>query len=106
MLYTRPQLVLLLAVLAAAGTGLAVGRWRADHSELVERLEQLDRTPAVADGETNGAIASPSATSARESAAPARERRRGPASTARPGPAAQLTAAPPPTPPPRPRDLH
>src|SRR5437867_4202321 len=68
MLYTRPQLVLLLAVLTAAGAGLAVGHWRAHHPELVERLEQLDRTPAVAAGQPGGAIASPSAASGRESA--------------------------------------
>jgi competence ComEA-like helix-hairpin-helix protein len=42
-LYTRPQLSLLLALLAAAGVGLAVGRWRATHLDAVERLETLDR---------------------------------------------------------------
>ena len=93
MLYTRPQLVLLLAVLTAAGAGLAVGHWRAHHPELVERLEQLDRTPG-ADGQPGGAIASPSAASGRESAAPIRERPRAPSSTERRGRPPKLTAPP------------
>ena len=41
--YTRPQLVLLLWLLAAAGVGLGVVHWRAAHPELVERLERIDR---------------------------------------------------------------
>src|SRR6266566_3474019 len=106
MLYTRPQLVLLLAVLTAAGAGLAVGHWRAHHPELVERLEQLDRTPAVADGQPGGAIASPSAASGRESAAPIRERPRAPSSTERRGRPATLTAPPVEAPSPGPLDLN
>src|SRR2546422_5211771 len=106
MLYTRPQLVLLLAVLTAAGAGLAVGHWRAHHPELVERLEQLDRTPAVADGQPGGAIASPSAASGRESAAPIRERPRAPSSTERRGRPAKLTAPPVEAPSPGPLDLN
>jgi len=106
MLYTRPQLVLLLAVLTAAGAGLAVGHWRAHHPELVERLEQLDRTPAVADGQPGGAIASPSAASGRESAAPIRERPRGPSSTERRGRPAKLTAPAVEAPSPGPLDLN
>src|SRR2546425_11348185 len=106
MLYTRPQLVLLLAVLTAAGAGLAVGHWRAHHPELVERLEQLDRTPAVADGPPGGAIASPSAASGREAAAPIRERPPAPSSTERRGRPAQPTAPPLGAPPPGPPALH
>jgi len=106
MLYTRPQLVLLLAVLTAAGAGLAVGHWRAHHPELVERLEQLDRTPAVADGQPGGAIASPSVASGRESAAPIRERPRAPSSTERRGRPAKLTAPPVEAPSPGPLDLN
>lgn len=45
-LYTRHQLILLLAVLAAAATGLGVRQWRAAFPELAERLETLDRVPA------------------------------------------------------------
>jgi len=44
--YSRPQLTLLLVLIATAGAGLAVGHWRRAHPELVERLEQLDRAPA------------------------------------------------------------
>ena len=46
-LYTRPQLVLLLSLLAAAGVGLGVVHWRAAHPELVERLEGIDREIAA-----------------------------------------------------------
>jgi competence protein ComEA len=42
-LYTRSQLLLLLALLAAAGVGLGVKHWRAAHPALADRLEQLDR---------------------------------------------------------------
>jgi len=45
-LYSRPQLTLLLVLIATAGTGLAVGHWRRAHPELAEHLEQLDRAPA------------------------------------------------------------
>jgi competence protein ComEA len=48
-LYTRSQLVLLLALLAASGVGLGVRHWRATHPELVNRLESLDREIALAD---------------------------------------------------------
>lgn len=41
--YTRRQLVLLLALVTAAGAGLALREWRARHPALVERLEALDR---------------------------------------------------------------
>ena len=47
-LYTRPQLALVLALVAAAGIGLAVGRWRAAHPDAVERLETFDRDRAPA----------------------------------------------------------
>jgi competence ComEA-like helix-hairpin-helix protein len=44
-LYTRHQLILLLAVLAAGAVGLGVRQWRASFPELAERLETLDRAP-------------------------------------------------------------
>jgi competence ComEA-like helix-hairpin-helix protein len=99
MLYTRPQLILLLLVVAAAGAGLAVGHWRARHPELVERLEQLDRTPAVTDGQSTGAIASPPT-------AAAREHRRVPSSTEPRSRPAKLTAPPAETTAPDPLDLN
>src|SRR5215468_6526083 len=99
MLYTRPQLILLLIVVAAAGAGLAVGHWRAGHPELAERLEQLDRASAVTDGQASGTIASPSA-------APARERRRVPSSSEPRSRPAKLTAPPAEAPPPGPLDLN
>jgi competence ComEA-like helix-hairpin-helix protein len=99
MLYTRPQLILLLLVVAAAGGGLAVGHWRARHPELVERLEQLDRTPAVTDGQATGAIASPPT-------AAAREHRRVPSSTEPRSRPAKLTAPPAETTAPEPLDLN
>ncbi|MGH7313159.1 MAG: ComEA family DNA-binding protein [Candidatus Rokuibacteriota bacterium] len=46
-LYTGRQLLLLLALLAAAAVGLGVREWRAAHPELAERLEHVDRQPAV-----------------------------------------------------------
>ena len=46
-LYTRPQLLLLLSLLAAAGVGLGVMHWRAAHPEIVERLERIDREIAA-----------------------------------------------------------
>jgi competence protein ComEA len=47
--YTRQQLMLLLALLGAAGVGLGVTHWRAAHPQLVERLEGLDREIAASD---------------------------------------------------------
>jgi len=106
MLYTRPQLILLLIVVAAAGAGLAVGHWRARHPELAEQLERLDRTtsvtdhaPAVTDGQASGTIASPSA-------GPARERRRVPSSSEPRSRPAKLTAPPAEATPPGPLDLN
>ena len=49
MLYTRPQLVVILLVVLTAGIGLGVGHWRRGHPEIVERLERLDRADAPAD---------------------------------------------------------
>src|SRR5437667_1874991 len=49
MLYTRPQLVVLLLVVTIAGIGLGVGHWRRTHPELTERLERFDRASAPAD---------------------------------------------------------
>ena len=42
-LYTRPQVLVLVAVLATAGVGLAVGQWRRAYPELSERLERIER---------------------------------------------------------------
>jgi hypothetical protein len=44
-LYTRHQLLLILLLAGAAGTGLAVDHWRRARPELVEQLEGLDRGP-------------------------------------------------------------
>lgn len=44
-LYTRHQLMLLVLLVCAAALGLAVGHWRRDHPDLVERLERVDRHP-------------------------------------------------------------
>lgn len=41
-LYTRHQLLLLLALLGAGGIGLAIRHWRAAHPEVVTRLERFD----------------------------------------------------------------
>ena len=49
MLYNRPQLIVLLLVVMTAGIGLGVGHWRRAHPELTERLEHMDRAPALAD---------------------------------------------------------
>jgi competence ComEA-like helix-hairpin-helix protein len=43
MLYTRPQLAVLLVVVLVAGIGLGVGRWRSAYPEIAERLERFDR---------------------------------------------------------------
>jgi competence ComEA-like helix-hairpin-helix protein len=43
-LYTRPQLGILLVVVAVAGVGLGVGHWRRAHPELAARLESFDWT--------------------------------------------------------------
>jgi competence ComEA-like helix-hairpin-helix protein len=45
-LYTRRQLVVLLILLTIAGIGLAVGHWRRVRPDVMDQLEQLDRTPA------------------------------------------------------------
>lgn len=45
--YTRRQLVVLLLLVAAAGVGLAVQRWRAAYPALAERLERFDHAPAL-----------------------------------------------------------
>jgi competence ComEA-like helix-hairpin-helix protein len=42
-IYRRRQLAVLLLVLAAAGVGLAVQRWRHAHAALADRLERFDR---------------------------------------------------------------
>lgn len=45
--YTRRQLVLLLALLAAGAVGLGVRQWRSAFPELAGQLERLDRHPGV-----------------------------------------------------------
>jgi hypothetical protein len=45
-LYTRRQLLVLLLILAGAGSGLAIGQWRRHNPDLVAHMEQLDRAPA------------------------------------------------------------
>ncbi len=47
-LYSRHQLALLLTLLGAAGAGLAIGQWKGRYPEVVERIEQFDRSPAPA----------------------------------------------------------
>jgi hypothetical protein len=42
-LYTRHQLLLVLLLVGAAGTGLAVDHWRRARPDLADRLEALDR---------------------------------------------------------------
>ena len=44
MLYTRPQLIVLIVVVLIAGIGLGVGQWRRAYPEIAARLERLDRT--------------------------------------------------------------
>ena len=46
--YSRHQLLVLLALVATFGGGLAVDRWRRAHPEVVERLERFDREAAAA----------------------------------------------------------
>lgn len=43
--YTRPQLLLILLLVGAVGTGLGVDHWRRARPALAERLEGLDRGP-------------------------------------------------------------
>ena len=47
-LYTRRQLTLLLVIVLIAGAGIGIDRWRRTHPEQAERLEALDRAPAMA----------------------------------------------------------
>lgn len=58
-LYTRQQLTLLLLLVGAAGLGLAVVHWRAAHPEVVERLEQVERTLAPGEEPTGPRVAEP-----------------------------------------------
>jgi competence protein ComEA len=44
-LYTRHQLALLLALVAAAGAGIGIDHWRRAHPDVAEGLELLDRAP-------------------------------------------------------------
>ena len=43
MLYTRPQLIVLLVVVLVAGFGLGVGQWRRAYPGIAARLERIDR---------------------------------------------------------------
>ena len=60
-LYTRPQLAVLIAVVAVAGVGLAAGHWRRLHPELTELLEAFDRAsgPGNEVGRTSLAVPAP-----------------------------------------------
>lgn len=40
--YSRPQLWVLLAIVALGGLGVAVGGWRRAHPDLAERIERFD----------------------------------------------------------------
>jgi competence ComEA-like helix-hairpin-helix protein len=60
-LYTRQQLIVLLALVAAAGVGIAVDRWRHAYPELVERVERFDRAPDAVEGEPGASAPAPSA---------------------------------------------
>lgn len=60
--YTRRQLILLLALLAAAAAGLGVRHWRAAYPELAAQLEQFDREAPAQEA------AAPSRPSARDHA--------------------------------------
>src|SRR5262245_50148857 len=42
-LYSRPQLTVLVALVAVAGVGLAVGHWRRVNPAIVERIERFDQ---------------------------------------------------------------
>jgi len=46
-LYPRHHLLVLLALVATFGGGLAVDRWRRAHPDAVERLERFDREEAA-----------------------------------------------------------
>lgn len=48
--YSRRQVIVLLLVVAAAGVGLGINRWRAAHPEIVERLERRDLDASAASG--------------------------------------------------------
>ena len=49
-LYTRHQLVLVLLLVGAAGSGLAIDHWRRARPEVAERLERVDRAEPAAPG--------------------------------------------------------
>lgn len=78
MLYSRRQLALVLALIAAAGAGLAINRWRATHPTDVERLERLDREPelAAAPSARSPAAARPASPRLNPDDRPARRERR------------------------------
>lgn len=63
--YSRHQLLVLVALLATFGGGLAVDRWRRAHPDVVERLERFDREdtreiPGVGDESPHGVPPRPS----------------------------------------------
>jgi competence ComEA-like helix-hairpin-helix protein len=49
-LYSRHQLLVLVAVLALFGSGLAIDRWRRAHPAAVERVELFDRGDSRGEG--------------------------------------------------------
>jgi competence protein ComEA len=100
-LYPRSQLLVLLALVATFGGGLAVDRWRRAHPEVVERLERFDRSgqeaaaahaaeqaPAreltAAEQATGGEPEAPEGAPAREPRGPAPRIRAGPTAGASP----------------------
>jgi competence protein ComEA len=75
-IYTRREVVVLLAIVVLGAAGVAVDRWRRDHPETAARLELLDRVDAAAPGPS--AVATPPRTGAPTiRTAPTRARTRG-----------------------------
>lgn len=96
MRYTRHQLLLLLALLAAAAAGLAIRHWRAAYPELAARLERFDRDAGAGEAGTTAEVENSAKGAARASppASPVgRPTKLGQASTAAPEPRLDLNRA-------------